>query len=65
MKETVGDMEDFVKYMKMIGVDNVQIKQPHNHPQSNNHPGEAPVNDLREKLMKHETDYFKVVFRSG
>lgn len=65
-KETALNVEYLARYMRKIGVDNVQIKPCHNHPQSS-HNAEIPqetYDDLKQELMELETDDFKVVFRT-
>lgn len=66
MPETIPHLKKLVIDMKAMGVDNVQIKPCHNHPQSS-HNAEIPqetYDDLKRELMELETDDFKVVFRT-
>ncbi len=63
--QTVHGLPQFVATMKELGVDNVQIKPCHNHPNSK---WESDMmgcfKDMQTLIEGMETDDFKVVFRS-
>lgn len=66
MPETIKSVYSTALYAKNTGMDNVQIKPCHNHPQSS-HNAEIPqetYDDLKQELADLETKDFKVVFRT-
>ncbi len=65
-EETAPWIENFILYMKNVGVDNVQIKPCHNHP-SSSHEGKMNIKQyehLQHSCKHYETKDFKVVFRT-
>lgn len=65
-KETLSNLISLVLYMRNIGVDNVQIKPCHSHPQSSYKADPLVISyeSLRKDLISTETEKFKVIFRT-
>ncbi len=63
--QTVHGLPQFIATMKELGVDNVQIKPCHNHPNSKwESDMMGPYKDMQTLVEGMETHDFKVVFRS-
>jgi radical SAM protein with 4Fe4S-binding SPASM domain len=63
--ETAKHLKQTVEFFRMLGVDNVQIKPCHNHPNSKHQTRMEPerYEDLKSMAKSYETDDFTVVFR--
>jgi radical SAM protein with 4Fe4S-binding SPASM domain len=65
-EETALTLNETVEYLKHIGVDNVQIKPCHNHPDSS-HQAKMNVgmyDHVKVEMQDYETDDFKVIVRT-
>lgn len=64
-EETAKHLIETVSFFRMIGVDNVQIKPCHNHPNSSHQSKMEPTQyeHLRKEAEALQTDKFTVVFR--
>jgi GTP 3',8-cyclase len=67
LPDNIPALESFAEKCRAIGVDNIQIKPYSHHPSSKNdfRIKTADVDEIGEKLMRLQTDDFKVFFRAG
>jgi radical SAM protein with 4Fe4S-binding SPASM domain len=63
--ETAKHLQATIEFFRVIGVDNIQIKPCHNHPNSKHQARMEPekYDDLKAMAKSYETDDFTVVFR--
>lgn len=67
MPQSIDTGEEAVKLLKAAGADYISIKPYSHHPLSNNNlfVDSAKYNELEERVMKFNSDDFKVIFRKA